>query len=391
MRTILSGLMALMCAFVFAPVARSQTVPAAAASSLKGATNGQGDAPAPPVLKKSSASTASIRANPAKPANIEQQQKEASAEQVQSEVSEEDIVRVSTSLITVPAQVMDRNGRFIGSLRKEDFLIYENGVEQQVSYFGSLEQPFTVALLLDVSGSTQTRLQAIRAAANAFISRLRPNDRLILVSFDGKINILTEAVTVSQVRRLKLRLDAVNDGTRLYDTVDVVLNQRLAAIPGRKAVVLLTDGVDQGSTRASRKQNLRDADEADVMIYTVQYNTLPQLPERLSQITDPKTRARVQTRMEKEYAIGAGYLHTLADETGGRLYNADTVGDIQQAFGAIMDELGRQYSLGYYPKGQVRAGEKRDIKVRVRVPNLVVRARESYIANATPSRQGGQD
>ena len=268
MRTIVSGLTALICASVFTTAARSQTAPALpiAPPILKGAPTSLGDAPAPPVLRKA-----------ATPPLSESSQK-APIEQDQAEVSEEDIVRVSTSLITVPAQVMDRNGRFIGSLRKEDFLIYENGIEQQLSYFGSVEQPFTVALLLDVSGSTQTRLQAIRAAANAFISRLRPNDRLILVSFDGKINVLTEAVTVSQLRKLKLKLDAVNDGTLLYDTVDVVLNQRLAAIPGRKAVVLLTDGVDQGSTRASRKKNLHDADESEVMIYTVQYNTLPQLP-----------------------------------------------------------------------------------------------------------------
>lgn len=366
--------MALICAFVFAQSARSQTAPGSPTvpPSLRGAANGPGDAPPPPILRKSSA--ASLTDN----VTVEQQRAQEAAE-----VSDEDIVRVSTSLITVPAQVMDRNGRFMGNLRKEDFLIYENGVEQQLSYFGSIEQPFTVALLLDVSGSTQTRLQAIRAAANAFIGRLRPNDRLILVSFDGKINVLTEAVTVSQLRRLKLRLDALNDGTVLYDTVDAVLNQRLASIPGRKAVVLLTDGVDQGSKRASRKQNLHDADESDVMFYTVQYNTLPQLPERLSHIPDPKIRARMQSKMEKEYAIGASYLRILADETGGRLYNADTLVDIQQSFGSIMDELGRQYSLGYYPKGEVRSGEKRDIKVRVRVPNLVVRARDSYIANAT--------
>ena len=376
MKTILSGLIALICASMLAQSAKSQTLP----STLENATGRQqlGAPPAPPILRKSNSFT-TLSAQPQAP------------QADQSEVSEEDVVRTSTNLITVPAQVMDRNGRFIGSLRKEDFLIYENGVEQQVGYFGSEEQPFTVALLLDVSGSTQTRLQAIRAAANGFISRLRPNDRLILVSFDGKINVLTEAVTVSQLRRLRLRLDAVNDGTLLYDTLDVVLNQRLAAIPGRKAVVLLTDGVDQGSTRASRKQNLRDADESDVLIYTVQYNTLPQLPERLSSITDTKIRARVQARMEKEYAIGGAYLRTLADETGGRLYNADTLVDIQLSFGAIMEELGRQYSLGYYPKGQVRAGEKRDLKVRVRVPNLVVRARESYIASTTPSKQSGQD
>ncbi|MCU1263838.1 MAG: von Willebrand factor type domain protein [Acidobacteria bacterium] len=385
MRTILSGLVALICACVFSQAATAQTVPDSPTVSpiLRGATNILGAAPPPPILRKLSA--ASMLA--AESTNGSEQPHALAA----PEVSDEDIVRVSTSLITVPAQVMDRNGRFIGSLRQDDFVIYENGVEQQLSYFGSVEQPFTVALLLDVSGSTQTRLQAIRAAANAFIARLRPNDRLLLISFDGKINVLTEAVTVSQLRKVRLRLDAVNDGTLLYDTVDTVLNQRLASIPGRKAVVLLTDGVDQGSTRGSRKKNLHDADESDVMIYTVQYNTLPQLPERLGQIVDPKIRARVQVKMEKEYAIGAGYLRTLADETGGRLYNADTLVDIQQSFGAIMDELGRQYSLGYYPKGQVHAGEKRDIKVRVRVPNLVVRARDSYIATATPPGENGKN
>ena len=74
---------------------------------------------------------------------------------------------------------MDRSGRYIGHLNKDDFRVYENGVEQELAYFASVEQPFTVALLLDVSGSTQSRLQAIRSAANTFISRLRPNDRLL--------------------------------------------------------------------------------------------------------------------------------------------------------------------------------------------------------------------
>src|SRR6266576_7277913 len=182
------------------------------------------------------------------------------------EVDENDVVRVSTSLITVPAEVMDRNGRNIGNLRKDDFRIYENGVEQELAYFASVEQPFTVALLLDVSGSTQSRLQAIRSAANTFISRLRPNDRLLLVSFDGKIHVLTEAVTLSQLRSMRLRLDAVNDGTLLYDSVGFVLNRRLAGIQGRKAIVLLTDGVDSGSKQASYKQNIRDAEESSVVI-----------------------------------------------------------------------------------------------------------------------------
>lgn len=307
------------------------------------------------------------------------------------EFDENDIVRVSTNLITVPAEVLDRSGRYVGSLRKDDFRIYENGVEQELAYFASVEQPFTVALLLDVSGSTASRLDAIRAAANTFIKRLRPNDRLMLVSFDGKINILTEAVTLTELRKKKIRLDAVNDGTLLYDTVGFVLNQRLAGIQGRKAIVLLTDGVDGGSKRASFRQNLRDAEEANVVIYTVQYNTLPQLPERLSQISNPKAREYVRAKMIKEYGVGSNFLQFLAEKTGGHLYKAENLTDVPQAFDAITNELGRQYSLGYYPKGQGQAGEKRDIKVRTRTPNLTVRARESYVVTAAISHQGGQD
>lgn len=302
-----------------------------------------------------------------------------------------DVVRVSTNLITVPTEVLDRTGRYIGNLRKNDFRIYENGVEQEVSYFASIEQPFTVALLLDVSGSTQSQLQAIRSAANNFIKRLRPNDRLMLVSFDGRINVLTEPVTLMELRQKKIRLDAVNEGTLLYDTVGFVLNQRLAGIPGRKAIVLLTDGVDNGSKQATLKKNIRNAEEANVVIYTVQYNTLPQLPARLSQISNLKARESVRTRMIKDYGVGSTYLQSLAERTGGRLYRADSLLDVPQAFDAITDELGRQYSLGYYPNGTVRPGEKRDIKVVTRSSSHIVRARESYVASAKNSVSGGRD
>jgi len=315
----------------------------------------------------------------------------APAVEATAEFDENDTVRVSTNLITVPAEVMDRSGRYIGNLHKQDFKVFENGVEQELAYFASVEQPFTVALLLDVSGSTQTRLQAIRTAANEFIKRLRPNDRLLLVSFDGKINVLTEAVTLNELRKKKLRLDAVNDGTLLYDTVSFVLNQRLAGIPGRKAIVLLTDGVDGGSKKGSYKQTLRDVEEADVVIYTVQYNTLPELPARLSQIINPKARAHTHARMLKEYSLGSTYLEALARKTGGRIQRAESISDVPQAFAAITEELGRQYSLGYYPKGQVQAGEKRDIKVRTRSSNFVVRARQSYVASASGSRNAGQE
>jgi Ca-activated chloride channel homolog len=302
-----------------------------------------------------------------------------------ADVDEGSVVRVSTSLISVPAVVMDRNGRYIGNLRKEDFKIYEDGVEQNLAYFAPVDKPFTVALMLDVSGSTQSQLSQIRDAANTFLSRLRYNDRLMAVAFDGKISVLTEPASVSEIRRTKLRIPAATDGTVLYDAVDLVL-KRLAGIPGRKAIVLMTDGVDQNSV-ATFKSTVGNIAEEDVLIYTVQYNTLPQLPERLSQIKNEKARRKVHERLMKGYAVSEPYLRTLADKTGGRFYRADDLRDVGPAFEAITAELGVQYSLGYYPKENSSAGAERSIKVRVRYPNLVVRARDSYTTAPTVAKR----
>jgi len=309
------------------------------------------------------------------------------APQDSGEVDESSIVRVSTSLIAVPTTVMDRNGRYVANLKKEDFRIYEDGVEQTVANFSSIEKPFTVALMLDVSGSTQSQLAQIREAANTFVGRLRSNDRMMAISFDGQVHVLTEPALVSDIRRGKLRIPAVTDGTVLYDAVDFTV-KRLAQIPGRKAIVLMTDGVDE-SSRTSLKETLAEIGESDILIYTVRYNTLPQLPQRLSQIKNEKARRKVQEHLMKGYAVSEPYLRGLAEKTGGRFYRADDLSDVAPAFEAITAELGVQYSLSYYPKSNSSAGTQRSIKVRVRYPNLVVRARDSYTTTPTIARQSG--
>ena len=305
---------------------------------------------------------------------------------VDANEDQSDVIRVSTNLITVPAAVMDRNGRYIANLRRDDFKVFEDGVEQNVAYFASIEKPFTVVLMLDISGSTQFQLAQIRAAANTLLSRLRPNDRLMAITFDGRINVLTEPMDVAAIRRTKLRFPQVTDGTVLYDAVDYAL-KRVASIAGRKAIILFTDGVDQ-SSRATMKENLSEVVERDVMIYTVQYNTLPQLPQRLSVIQNEKVRRRVEKSLMQKYALSGPYLKTLADKTGGRFYRADDLADVAPAFEAITAELGVQYSLGYYPKANSRAAAERSIKVRVRYPNMVVRARDSYSTGKTIARLG---
>ena len=294
--------------------------------------------------------------------------------------------RLSPTLITIPAIVMDHNGRYIANLHKEDFHLYEDGVEQNLSYFASVEKSFTVALMLDVSGSTQYEMAQIRAAADTFLSRLRLNDRMMAITFDGKINLLTDVADVRSIRQSKLHIPAVTDGTVLYDAVEFAL-KRMAQVPGRKAIVLMTDGVDQSSVTASFKSTLDEIVEQDVMVYTVQYNTLPQLPQRLSAIKSEKARRKIQERLMKGYALSEPYLRALSDKTGGRFYKADDLRDVGPAFEAITAELGVQYSLGYYANEKSNDSGERAIKVRVRYPNLVVRARDTYTTAPTIARQ----
>ena len=105
------------------------------------------------------------------------------------------MVRVNTTIVTLPVSVMDRNGRFIPDLRQQEFRIYEDGVEHEVAYFAAVEKPFTLALVLDTSASTRFRIDEMQDAAIAFINQLRPDDRVIVVSFDEEVRVLAEATT----------------------------------------------------------------------------------------------------------------------------------------------------------------------------------------------------
>ncbi|HWT01648.1 MAG TPA: VWA domain-containing protein, partial [Pyrinomonadaceae bacterium] len=189
------------------------------------------------------------------------------------EVDEGDVVRVNTTLVSIPVTVMDRNGRFIPNLSQQDFRIYEDGVEQQVAYFASVEKPFTVALVIDTSASTRFRMEEIQDAAMAFVNQLRQDDRVIVVSFDEEVRVLAQATNDRARLRDAIRRTRTGGGTKLYDAVDLVINRLLSREQGRKAVVLFTDGVDTTSTRANYQSNVRDAEELDALIYPVQYDT----------------------------------------------------------------------------------------------------------------------
>lgn len=333
------------------------------------------------------------------------------------EVDSNDIVRVNTTLVTIPVSVMERDGRYVPNLRKEDFRLWEDGVEQQIAFFATVDKPFSLVLMLDTSSSTRFKLNEIQDAAITFVNQLQPDDRVMVVTFDDKIRVLADFTSDRRRLRDAILQTRTGNGTKLYDAVDMVINQKLGREQGKKAIVLFTDGVDTTSKHGSYESTIRDSEELDALIYPVQYDTYsggggggmggggswPGSKPSSGKVwidilggilgggknsggtigTGGGGGGAGSTR--GEYDRGNRYLHELANRTAGRLYAADSTYNLGAAFANVAEELRRQYSLGYYPKAQAQAGQRRSIKVRTNQPNLAVRSRESYIFNPQSS------
>ena len=312
----------------------------------------------------------------------------------QGETVEDDLIRVDTTLVTVPVSVRDRDGRYAPDLRREDFRLFEEGVEQRISYFAAVDQPFTVALLLDVSSSTDLRLEDMQNAAIAFVRQLKPEDRVLLIAFDDKVKVLAEPTSDRAALTAAIRRTRSGGSTRLYDAVDFVVKQRLQQITGRKAIVLFTDGMDTASRKASYKSTVRLAEELDALIYPVAYGTsngmgpsgvsVPIGRGRTILTTPPIAGGTIPgasggNSNDPESRQADDYLQELAQKSGGRFYRGGSLAHITQAFQWVAEELRRQYSLGYYPAQPGQDGQRRQLKVRVERANLVVLSRDSYI------------
>ncbi|MBV9242840.1 MAG: VWA domain-containing protein [Acidobacteria bacterium] len=307
-------------------------------------------------------------------------------------VGDSDVVKVETNLVTIPVSVFDRNGLYIPGLKEEDFKIYEDGREQQVAYFGVQDQPFTVALLLDTSPSTHYKIEEIHQAAKAFVQQLGPRDSVIVIEFNGSVKVQCKRTDDRDEIYAAIDRAKFGGGTSLYNAVDEGLRKQLSKIDGRKAVVLFTDGVDTTSRKNSYDSTVDFAEESDSLVFPIYFNTFD---ENRSVATVSRggiwggifggaSGPALGTSAE-DYALGKRYLDDLADVTGGRVFQPEsTPGGLQRAFEGIAEELRRQYNIGYVPDSEGKPGERKAIKVRVDRPNLVIRARDSYIVGATP-------
>jgi Ca-activated chloride channel homolog len=332
----------------------------------------------------------------------------------QEAVEDDEVIKVETNLVTMPVSVLDRDGRFIAGLQQKDFQIFENGVQQKVEYFQSVEQPFTVILLIDVSPSTQFQITEIQDAAIEFVNQLRRDDKVQVISFDERVHVLSPVTTDRRVLRNAILQTEFGDGTSLYEAVDYVINRQLQQIQGRKAIVLFTDGVDTTSRRSNYQTSIRESEESEALIYPIRYDTQSDMnggwgngggnpyPRRRRGSWDDIFGTILggggNTRggrggggagsSSTEYETGRRYLEDLARNSGGRSFEARN--DLNAAFSGIAEELRRQYSIGYYPETVGKVGDRKQIRVRVMRPNLVVRAKTSYIVGAANNKLAGK-
>ncbi len=350
------------------------------------------------------------------------QQTNSSAE----EVSEGDVVRVETQLVTVPAVVTDRNGRPLAGLRSENFVVFEDGKEQRVTNFATTEAPFEIALLLDTSGSTREELNLIRDAANAFINALRSGDRVAIVAFKdaarngspmATVEVLSGLASDRKVLRAAIENLGTSNGTPFYDALGRVADQVFRDPPapemrGRRAVVALTDGVDSTSDSGyddARAKLMR----AGVACYFIQVSTEDYVEDRLLKDCQDDGRLTLSAKQlerfrelfvpqaqkedyqdfcrmgqfermdisRKLYNLARKEMGEMARASGGKTFAANSQPEAQVAFAQVANEIGTQYSLGYYPANKTRDGRFRQIKVEMRgVKDASVRAREGYFA-----------
>jgi hypothetical protein len=365
------------------------------------------------------------------------------------DVDDGDTVRVETNLVTLPVVVNDRGGRYVPDLRAEDFNVEEDGAPQKVAFFATVSEPFSVVLMIDTSASTTVeKMRQVQEAAVAFVSQLRPGDRVKVISFDDELRDLSDFTTDRAALASAIRATRPGKGTRLYDAFDVA-HRALRRLKGRKAVIMLTDGMDYHSANRTYDDNRRAAEESDVVVYPVRFDTraeteqlaraqarggggpvdigtvlggrVPGLPgsvvidprggsrrteredegrrpdgmpdvtarrpddrttgdRRVPRNAEEASDASVAAMLDLLYRTADDYLNEMARTSGGRLVRADNPLMLPAAFKQIADELGTQYSLGYYPTNTARDGKFRKVRVRTTRKDAALRTRPGYRA-----------
>ncbi len=281
------------------------------------------------------------------------------------DVNVADVIKVDTRLVSVPVIVSDRNGRYVPNLTAADFAVFQDGSLQTIGFFAAIEEPLTIALLVDTSQSTRPVLEDIKESAYSFVRLLTPVDRTMIVSFDYSTHVLSPLTSDQEKLRKAIRSAQIPGdlvSTRLREALYDTINDSFSGIKGRKAIILLTDGKDFGSL-ITEHDLLFKLQETDTLLYTVFFKT--------------ENVWRRRDRVERSNQEAEEFLRNLSATTAGRSYSSKD-GKLKKTFATIVEELRFQYRLGFYPPEEIGEKTLHELKVKVSRAETVVRARSNY-------------
>lgn len=302
---------------------------------------------------------------------------------------EEEVLRVRTEEVLLPVSVRDSQGTPVGGLGAESFLIYDNGVRQEIESFNRERIPVNIVLLLDASGSVFSRMRFIREAAKGFIKGLREEDKVSVMQFADKVELLQDWTSAKNLQPLLKALNwryRAGESTAFYDGLYLAAHEQLSRVEGRRLIIVLTDGVDTVKQLHASYANALDAvrrAEATVYVLSLTESLRALLRERtgaggrwqiLTRGYDPRQVARLISLIETAEKL----LTELAEQTGGRIFLPLKDEDLSLAYNAIAEELRTQYIITYKPRPRAQSGAWRDVRVLVSPGGYEVASRRGY-------------
>lgn len=276
------------------------------------------------------------------------------------------IFRAGVELVSLNVTVTDNTGRFITDLNQEDFQVFEDGAKQDVTFFTRSQLPIALALLLDTSASMDTKLSTAQEAAIGFAKRLRSQDLASVVDFDSRVVILQPFSNDVAALEKAIRDTSAGGSTSLYNAVYIALNEmkklraRSVEEIRRQAIVVLSDGEDTSSLLPF-EEVLELAKRSVTAIYAIGLHSK-------------------EPRVASSFNEADFVLKSLCQETGGRAFFPQAVGELDAIYSQIADELSSQYTVGYTSKNPKRNGAWRRIVLRVARPNAIPRTKQGYYA-----------
>jgi Ca-activated chloride channel homolog len=267
---------------------------------------------------------------------------------------------VDVEVVQVTASVVDTKGTFVPGLRRDEFRVKEDGRPQRLTAFAGENIPLELVVAIDVSESMTEAMPTLKAAVKAFLAALRPADQVTLLAFNDNIFTLARRSTDPEARLKAVERLAPWGGTALYDAILTALNT-VGKQPGRRALVLFTDGEDQNSAATLKRVDAR-LETSDATIYTI----------GLGRSVRDKTLA--------------GILDQVAEASGGRAFLIDRASELSQVFGEIVNELANQYLLSYASSNEKHDGSWRKISVQMTDSKYRVRHRQGYRAPGPPKK-----